>query len=152
MTDFVYYYDGSFEGFLCCIFDSYANKEIPTAIYRDEDLIPTLFSSRSILTDQSHAQRVYRKILKCSPDAADLLRRGFLTCLEDKEIHLYRLVVKLLKEGDGFLRNFSDETLYPVLKAVRPLFRSGWCIGRRDRTQKSRASIAAQSFLRSLPQ
>jgi len=26
MTDMVYYYDGSFEGFLCCVFDSYANK------------------------------------------------------------------------------------------------------------------------------
>ena len=121
MTDMVYYYDGSFEGFLCCIFDSYANKEALTAIYRDEDLIPTLFASRSIQTDQNHANRVYRKVVICSPDAAELLRRGFLTCLPDKEIYLYRLVVKLLKEGPEFLRNFSDETLYPVLKAVRHL-------------------------------
>ena len=54
MTDMVYYYDGSFEGFLCCVFDSYANKEVLTAIYRDEDLVPTLFASRTILTDRDH--------------------------------------------------------------------------------------------------
>ena len=35
MNDLVYYYDGSFAGFLCCIFDSYANKEVPTAICCD---------------------------------------------------------------------------------------------------------------------
>ena len=121
MTEMVYYYDSSFEGFLCCIFDSYANKEVLTAIYRDEDLVPTLFASRSIPTDRDHASRVYRKIVKCSPYTADLLRKGFLTCLPDKELYLYRLVVKLLREGPGFLRNFSDETLYPVLRAVRYL-------------------------------
>ena len=30
-------------------------------------------------------------------------------------------MVKLLREGPGFLRNFSDETLHPVVKAVRHL-------------------------------
>lgn len=121
MTEMVYYYDGSFEGLLCCIFDSYANKEVLTAIYRDEDFVPTLFASRHIQTDTDHANRVFRKIVKCSPYTADLLRKGFLTCLPEKELHLYRLVVKLLREGPGFLRNFSDETVHPVAKAVQHL-------------------------------
>ena len=121
MTDMVYYYDGSFEGFLCCIFESYANKEVLTAIYRDEDLVPTLFASRSIATDRDHANRVLRKIVKCSPYTANLLQKCYLTCLPDREIHMYHLVVKLLKEGPGFLRNFSDETLHPVVTAVQHL-------------------------------
>lgn len=121
MTEMVYYYDGSFEGLLCCIFDSYANKEVLTAICRDEDFIPTLFASRTIQTDQDHANRVFRKIVKCSPYTADLLRKGFLTCLPEKELYLYRLVVKLLRDGPCFLRNFSDETLHPVAKAVQHL-------------------------------
>lgn len=121
MTEMVYYYDGSFEGLLCCIFDSYANKEVLTAICRDEDFIPTLFASRTIQTDQDHANRVFRKIVKYSPYTADLLRKGFLTCLPEKELYLYRLVVKLLRDGPGFLRNFSDETLHPVAKAVQHL-------------------------------
>ena len=80
-----------------------------------------LFPVRTVLTDRDHAARVYRKVVKLSPEAADLLRRGFLTCLPDREMHLYRLVVKLLEEGPRFLRDLSDETLYPILRAVRHL-------------------------------
>lgn len=29
MNEMIYLYDGSFEGLLCCIFDSYANKGNP---------------------------------------------------------------------------------------------------------------------------
>ena len=121
MTDMVYYYDGSFDGLLCCIFDSYANKEVLTAIYCDEDAMPTLFASRSIQTDRAHADRVLRKIIKLSPYAAELLQKGFLTCLPDKELHLYRMVVKLLKEGPSFLHKISDETVHPVFAAIRHL-------------------------------
>lgn len=120
MTEMVYYYDGTFDGLLCCIFDSYAYKEVPTAIFCcDEDT--TLFASRIISTNSNHANRVLRKLIKCSPYAVELLRKGFLSCLPEKELYLYRLVVKLLREGPTFLRNFSDETLYPVASAVRHL-------------------------------
>lgn len=119
--EMVYYYDGSFEGFLCCIFESYANKETLTAIYRDEDANPTLFDCRNVITDQQHANRVLRKLVKVSPSAVELVQKGFLTCMEDKELKLYRFVVKLLQDGPGFLQNLSDETLYPVASAVRHL-------------------------------
>lgn len=121
MNEMIYTYDGSFEGFLCCIFDSYANKEVLTAITDDEDSAPILFPVRAIQTDSGHAGRVLRKLHKLSPYGEELVRRGFLTCMEDREIRLYRLVVKLLREGPGFLQNFSDETLHPVAKAVQHL-------------------------------
>ena len=121
MTDVVFLYDGSFEGFLCCIFDSYLYKEVPTAICCGEDFAPTLFPCRSVKTDRAHSDRVLRKICKCSHYALELVRKGFLTCLPDKELALYRLVEKLLREGPGFLRDLSDETLYPVAKAIRHL-------------------------------
>ena len=121
MNEMIYTYDGSFEGFLCCIFDSYANKEVLTAITDDEDSAPILFPVRAIQTDSGHAGRVLRKLHKLSPYGEELVRRGFLTCMEDREIRLYRLVVKLLQKGPGFLRNFSDETLHPVATAVRHL-------------------------------
>ena len=121
MTEMIYEYDGSFEGLLTCVFESYAQKEVLTAITCGEDIQSTLFPVRTVLTDRDHAARVYRKVVKLSPEAAELLRRGFLTCLPEREIHLYRLVVKLLEEGPRFLRDLSDETLYPVLRAVRHL-------------------------------
>lgn len=121
MTEMVYCYDGSFEGFLCCVFDSYANHEVPTAICCDEDFVPSLFATRTVSADRDHAGRVYRKVVKCSPRAAELLRKGYLTCLPEKELHLYRLVRKLLQDGPGFLQNLSDPVLYPVARAVRHL-------------------------------
>ena len=121
MTDMIYLYDGSFQGFLCCVFDSYAYKEVPTAICCDEDSVPALFDTRGIVTNRSHAERVYAKVVKCSPYAASLLRKCHLTCLPEREIRMYRLIAKLLKQGSGFLRDPSDETLYPVLRAVRHL-------------------------------
>lgn len=57
MNEMIYTYDGSFEGFLCCIFDSYANKEVLTAITDDEDSAPILFPVRAIQTDSDHAER-----------------------------------------------------------------------------------------------
>lgn len=123
MSELCYCYDGSFEGFLCCIFESYAKKEIPTAFFCDEDFLQTLFAFRQIQTNEDHAKRVYRKIVKLSDFAASLLQRGFLTCLPEKELALYRLVKKLLQEGPSFLCNRSDETLYPVWSAVRKLER-----------------------------
>ena len=64
MNEMIYTYDGSFEGFLCCIFDSYANKEVLTAITDDEDSAPILFPVRAIQTDSGHAGRVLRKLHK----------------------------------------------------------------------------------------
>jgi len=119
--DVIYFYDGSFKGFLSCVFESYAHKEIPAGFSSGEDGLCTLFDSRTVATDPEHAVRVLRKVAALSPEAAVLLRRGFLTCLPEKELCLFRLVAKLLGEGPGFLRNRSDETLFPVIRAVRHL-------------------------------
>ncbi len=54
MNEVVYTYDGSFDGFLSCVFARYANKEVPIAICRDEIPSHTL-SCRFIPTDPAHA-------------------------------------------------------------------------------------------------
>ena len=121
MNQLMYYYDGSFEGFLCCIFESYANKEELTAINCAEDFEPTLYDIRFVQTNREHANRVYRKVYALSPNTAHLLRQGFLTCLPEKELHLYRTVRRLLSDGPAFLRNMTDRDLYPLFKAIRAM-------------------------------
>ena len=91
----VFQYDGTFDGFLCCVFDSYVHKEIPTAFYSDEEFcVLSLYPVRTVNTVCEHAQRVYRSLVKISPSAAQLLRKTFLTCLEEKELHLYFFIRK----------------------------------------------------------
>ena len=48
-----------------------------------------------------------------------MIRRGFLTCLPEKELHLYTLVKKLYDEGPAFLQNSSDPVYNPVARALR---------------------------------
>ena len=89
--DVVFQYDGTFEGFLCCVFESYVNKEFPIAFSGDEECW-SLYDVRYVVTQREHASRVYHSILRRSKAAADVVRRGFLTCLPEKETRLYALI------------------------------------------------------------
>lgn len=116
----IFQYDGTFDGFLCCVFESYVHKELPIAFCSDEEsCVLSFYSVRVINTLPENALRVYRSLVKLSAPAAQLLRKAFLTCMEDKELRLYRFVRKLYKEGPSFLKNQADEVYHPIAKAVR---------------------------------
>ncbi|MBQ9347715.1 MAG: TIGR03915 family putative DNA repair protein [Oscillibacter sp.] len=121
MCEVIYLYDGTFDGFLSCVFEAYLRREAPLSIQWEEEAQPSLFDTRPVPTDPARADRVYRKLQAVSPYGLNLVCKCFLTCLSDREIHMFRLIAKLLKEGPGFLSNLSDETLYPVAYAVRKL-------------------------------
>ncbi len=119
--EIVYRYDGSFEGFLCCIFESYVHKEIPVAFQSAANLQPTFFDVRWIETDLAHAQRILRSIQRRSPYAEELVAKGFLTCAVNKEEMLYRFIRALYDIGGALMRRITDDALHPLLKAVRHL-------------------------------
>ena len=119
--EIIYQYDGSFDGLLCCVFESYTQKERPTAILRDGDDEPSLFEIRAVATDRVHAQRIYRSLYKRSLEASPFLRRAFLTCMPDKEMSIYRFIAKFYREGPALLSRLSDDTYLPLLRAVRLL-------------------------------
>ena len=120
--DMVYEYDGSYEGFLCCIYESYVHKEFPIAFFGDEGSGSiSFYSIRQVSTVPAHAERIRRSLFKRSPQAAQLLHRAFYTCMEERECRLYRFVQKLYRDGPAFLQRQTDEACYPLLKAVRHL-------------------------------
>ncbi len=119
--DIVYRYDGSFEGFLCCVFDSYVNKEVPCAFQDEAHLEQTLFPARWVGTDSRHARRILVSLEKIDPWAKELVVKGFLTCASDREMLLYRFIRALYEVGRPLLRQLSDESILPLLKAVRHL-------------------------------
>lgn len=115
----IYQYDGSFDGLLCCIYESYTKKERPTAIFCDEDAEPCLFDVRMVPTVPAHAERISRSLQKISPEVLPFLRRAFLTCLPEREMAIYRFIVKLYREGTPYLTRLSDDDYQPLLRAVR---------------------------------
>lgn len=119
--EIIYRYDGSFEGFLCCVFDSYVNKERPAEFQDEAHLAHTLFPVRWVGTDLRHAKRIMDSLRKIDPWAEELVMKGFLTCAPDKEMMLYRFIRAIYQVGKPLLRQLSDEAMFPLLKAVRHL-------------------------------
>ena len=61
-TDLIYHYDGSFEGFLCCVFRAIFQKEDPMFICPQEEAQATLLETVVIDTEPDKAQRVRKSI------------------------------------------------------------------------------------------
>ena len=86
------HYDGTFSGFLTCVFETYVNQEEPVEFRTPEDPCCSLYPQRTIITVEEHAQRVYRSFSpKLGHEGRELAARGFLTCLPEKELWLWRL-------------------------------------------------------------
>lgn len=116
-----YCYDGTFYGFLTCVFDSYLHKEPPIAFRTIEDP-PTLWEERSVTAAPEKANRVMKGLAaKISPRAQVLVRRGFLCAHEERELMLYRFIRFGLEHGPRSLQALADPNVSPLLKAVRHL-------------------------------
>ena len=61
-ADVVYLYDGSFEGFLCCVFESFAQHEIPFAVWTPQRETSTLYPVKDSPTAHARAHRVFASV------------------------------------------------------------------------------------------
>ena len=121
----IYRYDGSFEGLLCCIFESYAAKEMPADIIADADFQGLLlFREKRIVSDETKANRVLLSLPeKLGSEVFDFVRKSFLTCLAQKEMHILRFLRLAYREGRQVMQMLQHEAVNPLFKAVRYLER-----------------------------
>ena len=111
-------YDGTYPGFLSCVFDCYVNREEPVEFHAPEDMCCSLYPLRQVETDEAHAQRVFRSFAKFGAEGRRLAVRTFLTCLPDKELWLWRFLRLAYEQGPKIGRNLTDPTVDKVRKAV----------------------------------
>lgn len=117
--DVIYSYDGSFDGFLCCVFESYAKKETPQDILNQHDLQPSLLQYYAIPTQFEHAQRVKASIpAKMGRDALELLQHVFLSCLPQKELHMLHFMYLGYTVGPRVMRMLGDSTVNIMKKTA----------------------------------
>ena len=50
-SDVTYVYDGSFEGLLTAVFESFESRELPCSIVAEDEFVPTLFACKTVDTD-----------------------------------------------------------------------------------------------------
>jgi len=121
-ADVIYNYDGSFEGLLCCVFESYDKKEIPLAIIGPDCVQNMLLAVKDILTDPLKAKRVQISILqKISYEVYEFVGQAFLTCFPEKELYILLFLRQAFKCGPQIMNHLTDEIVYPLYKAVQHL-------------------------------
>lgn len=114
-----YRYDGSFDGFLCCVFESYVRREVPVQILPEEEAQVSLYPEKWIGTDPDRAERVYTSLSrKISPEARELVETGFLTCLPERERLLYRFIRMGYQHGAQVTSWLADDTVSTLRKAA----------------------------------
>ena len=114
-----YEYDGSFAGFLTCVFESYVHREEPVCFLTPEDDRYTLWPTRWVEMEPEEAGRVWKGIARnISPAAAQLVSRGFLTCLPEREVHLWQFIRYGFERGSRVMADLGDERVHILHKAV----------------------------------
>lgn len=119
---FQYSYDGTFAGFLTCVYWSYVNKEKIEDFAGPRQSQSSLFPQRPIATHRPYAQRVYRSLAeKLSPQGQDMVRRGFLTSMEDKERKLYDFIRLGYRMGPQVTKALADPRVAAVAEGLTHL-------------------------------
>ena len=119
-----YHYDGSFAGFLTCVFTAYAHKEEPACFLTPEDGRLSLWPARVVDTDDAKARRVYRSLgPKLGEEGKRLVVQGFLTCLPERELALWAFLRLGYDRGPGVTRDLTHPQVAALTQAVGHLTR-----------------------------
>lgn len=109
-----YIYDGSFEGFLCCVYAHYYDEKAISVAKKGDDIQQMFFTSQvEVKTDECKAMRVYRAIKEKISEYD--LRRVYLIFLCDApgmEMVLLNYIVFGFKKG----RKASSFHGYPAVR------------------------------------
>ena len=117
-----YRYDGTFAGFLTCVWDALESQIEPVEFLLPGDGAP-LWETRELAADGGRARRLYAALARrASPAFQTLIARGFLTCLPQKELDLLAMIRRGLREGDRVRLDLSD----PVMARVNLALTKMW--------------------------
>lgn len=122
-SDFLYVYDGGIDGFLCCVFECIARRQIPADIQSTEAEQPSFLTRMFIDADPQKAERVRLSIPKrMGRDAYLLLEDIFLSCMAEKEMALLEFLLLGYDEGRRVMDMLSHPSVAPLHKARRHLY------------------------------
>jgi len=119
-TDIAYLYDGSFDGLLCCVHESYYQKELPSMIFSHSEVQETLFPVKEIMTDHVPAQKVEHSIShSISNEALRLVRLCYFSNIENRELMILNFLRMGYKIGSPITDMLADDTVRAVTNTAR---------------------------------
>lgn len=115
----VYRYDGTWKGFLCCVFECFERREIPADIQGGEGAQQSLYPARLVRTDPERSRRVARWLsTTLGGEVSELAREGFLSSLPQKEMHILRLLLLARRLGPMAASAHGDRSVAALRTAV----------------------------------
>jgi probable DNA metabolism protein len=120
-ADVVFSYDGSFDGFLCCVYESVRSCRLPFAIVTEGAEQLTLMEERAVDTCPENAERVRRSLERISPRVPELVENVFLSCLQNRELAMLRFVLLACREGARAPDMLGSSAVDAMIKAERSL-------------------------------
>jgi probable DNA metabolism protein len=139
----VFLYDKSFDGFLCCLFQSYSRKIWPSAIVGTGEQIPGIWQQLvRISTDEAQAERVWNGLSeRITEKLADELFRIHFSEMENIDLSLFGYIRKIFDLGPGITGNYADQDVKTVLDIQRRLNREACRVAQFVRFQKTADNI-----------
>jgi len=123
-TDLAYLYDGSFEGLLCCVHESYYKKELPSLIFNYKEMQETLFPVKEIEVNLENAKKVEISIKKSiSGEALHLVRMCYYSNVENREVIILNFLRLGYKTGQKVTNMLADDTVKAITDIARSVSR-----------------------------
>lgn len=123
-TDVIFVYDGTFDGFLCCVYKYYYSNFNPVKIVSEDEAESSFFQFVTVVTDAGKAEKVKKAICsKISPHTFNFMRECMLCYEKEKEYHMLWYIIKGFKVGAGIYNMISDEDVSLLRKYHRHLER-----------------------------
>ncbi len=117
-------YDGSFNGFLSCIFKAFEEKLILSDIQANHQSQNGLFSDiETVFTQMDKARRVWNGIHKKNRTAIKNIYFAFLSETKGIELLLYQYICKLYQQGPNAHLNYSDDVVLKVSQLAKMVAR-----------------------------
>jgi len=124
ISSIAYLYDGSFEGFLCCVYESYYQKELPFLIFNHDETQETLYPVKEIETDIFNAQKVEDSISsKISSEVLWLVRLCYFSNEENRELMILNFLRLGYKIGPTVTNMLTNDIVRAVVNTARTVSR-----------------------------
>jgi len=112
-----YLYDGTFEGFLSCVYAHYYEEKASGIFHKDRYQANLLGKTCEVKTNESKAGKVYDAIEnKISGHDMKRIYNVFLSNFEDKETKLLRYIVLGFKHGSKIRLLHGEQIVFEVQK------------------------------------
>ena len=120
-----YIFDGSYPGYLCCIFEAFERKEFDAIPLTASHIELNIFSTgREIITDTNKSNRILQGMEKIiSKNEITIFYHNFLSDSPSEWLNGFKIMIDLFKTGKIDLRNFGNSNILRMHQTIKKVSR-----------------------------